>query len=136
MNFPNTRRVGAVAIGRNEGERLKRCLESLIGQFSLIVYVDSGSTDNSLDVARSSGAKIVTIDTTKPFSAGRARNAGFLALTDFDKEIEYVQFLDGDCRLDESWLSWAMKALDENPGVAVVCGRRREISRMPAFTTK
>jgi len=34
--------LGAVAIGRNEGERLRRCLQSLIGRVAVVVYVDSG----------------------------------------------------------------------------------------------
>ena len=38
--------VGAVVIGRNEGERLKRCLMSLSAA-GAVVYVDSGSTDGS-----------------------------------------------------------------------------------------
>ena len=38
-------RIGLVAIGRNEGDRLRRCLESAIGQVAQIVYVDSGSGD-------------------------------------------------------------------------------------------
>ena len=39
--------VGLVVIGRNEGERLVRCLRSVIGRADAVVYVDSGSTDGS-----------------------------------------------------------------------------------------
>ena len=38
---------GGVVIGRNEGERLKRCLGSLSKRASAVVYVDSGSVDGS-----------------------------------------------------------------------------------------
>lgn len=41
--------VVAVAIGRNEGERLRACLAALRGSVGGIVYVDSGSTDGSLE---------------------------------------------------------------------------------------
>jgi hypothetical protein len=41
-------RYGAVAIGRNEGQRLVRCLKSL-SDADAVVYVDSGSTDNSAE---------------------------------------------------------------------------------------
>ena len=44
--------VGVVAIGRNEGARLRRCLTSLAGQCDRIIYVDSGSTDDSVAFAR------------------------------------------------------------------------------------
>ena len=40
--------TGAVVIGRNEGVRLRRCLLSLRAGVDYVVYVDSGSTDNSL----------------------------------------------------------------------------------------
>lgn len=72
--------VGAVAIGRNEGDRLVRCLEALVAQLPdprKIVYVDSGSTDGSLDRAQERGIAVVTLDTTIPFTAARARNAGW-----------------------------------------------------------
>ena len=44
--------IGAVAIGRNEGDRLRRCLTSLEGQCDRMVYVDSGSTDGSVAFAK------------------------------------------------------------------------------------
>ncbi|MFM7326215.1 MAG: glycosyltransferase, partial [Nodosilinea sp.] len=48
--------TGIVVIGRNEGERLVRCLQSFGRQLSdqnlVAVYVDSGSTDNSVEQAR------------------------------------------------------------------------------------
>ena len=56
--------VGVVVIGRNEGERLRRCLESVRDAARAIVYVDSGSTDGS--VALAAGARR---------DRGRARHA-------------------------------------------------------------
>lgn len=125
-----TERVGAVAIGRNEGERLRRCLLSLHDWPGPVVYVDSGSTDGSPELARSFGAEVVALDLSVPFTAARARNAGFRRLLELDPTIEFVQFLDGDCELDPEWLSVALRALADRPGVVAVCGRRRE--RSPA----
>jgi hypothetical protein len=34
--------IGVVVIGRNEGNRLKNCLLSLVGENRTIIYVDSG----------------------------------------------------------------------------------------------
>ena len=42
------RDLGAVVIGRNEGARLERCLDSLQGTVACIVYADSGSEDGSV----------------------------------------------------------------------------------------
>jgi GT2 family glycosyltransferase len=119
-------RVGVVAIGRNEGERLRGCLRSLDPATRPTVYVDSGSTDGSVELARLLSAEVVMLDLTLPFTAARSRNAGLKRLLNLAPEIEYVQFVDGDCEMDVGWLPAAMTALDAEPSVAVVCGRRRE----------
>jgi GT2 family glycosyltransferase len=118
-------RIGAVAIGRNEGARLRRCLASLQGRAARIVYVDSGSTDNSPEVAAAAGAQIVALDLARPFTAARARNEGFERLMGLGTP-QYVQFIDGDCELQPGWLEAAVAFLDSRPDVAAVCGRRRE----------
>ena len=118
--------IGLVAIGRNEGDRLRQCLVSAIGQVSHVVYVDSGSTDDSVEMARSLGAEVVELDLSIPFTAARARNAGFEHLLQVAQDIKYVQFVDGDCQVVEGWLEKAAQELDAKPDLAVVCGRRRE----------
>lgn len=125
-------RVGVVAIGRNEGDRLRRCLASLDPAARPTVYVDSGSTDGSPDVARALGAEVVPLDLAVPFTAARARNAGLERLLAVAPDVEYVQFVDGDCEVDPAWIPTATAELDRHPDVAVVCGRRRE--RHPAAT--
>lgn len=115
--------IAAVVIGRNEGERLIRCLRSLQGQVQQLIYVDSGSTDGSTEAARRLGAEVVDLDLTRPFTAARARNAGLAALR---TGIELVQFVDGDCEVDPGWITRAAAFLQAHPRAAVVCGRRRE----------
>ncbi|MGL5080108.1 MAG: glycosyltransferase family 2 protein [Microcoleaceae cyanobacterium] len=119
-------KIGLVAIGRNEGERLRRCLNSVVGQVDCVVYVDSASTDGSVGVARSLGVESVELDPAKPFGAARARNEGFDRLIEIVPEIEYVQFVDGDCELRADWIQRGMQELDTHPECAVVSGRRRE----------
>lgn len=116
-------RIAAVAIGRNEGARLDACLASLTGRFDRVVYVDSGSSDGSLERAAAAGAEGIALDPELPFTAARGRNAGFERLMAEDPP-DFVQFIDGDCMLDPNWISAALGAMA--PDVAVVCGRRRE----------
>ena len=120
--------IAAVAIGRNEGARLVRCLAALrreMGAGARVVYVDSGSTDGSLAAAEAAGAEVIALDLSIPFTAARARNAGIERLRQGDVP-ELVQFVDGDCELQPGWLAAATAHLDAHPKAAVVCGRRRE----------
>ena len=119
-------KVGLVVIGRNEGERLRQCLLSVLGKVADIVYVDSGSTDNSVEIARSLLVDVVELDLSIPFTAARARNEGFIYLLSVNPHLEFVQFVDGDCEVVEKWLDRSRDMLDTQPQVAVVCGRRRE----------
>jgi glycosyltransferase involved in cell wall biosynthesis len=118
--------LGVVVIGRNEGERLRLCLDSLLGKVAKIVYVDSGSTDNSLLLAEQMGVDTVALDLSIPFTAARARNIGFKHLLSLDINIQYVQFVDGDCEVIADWLINGLDFLVHHPNCAVVCGRRRE----------
>lgn len=119
--------IGAVIIGRNEGHRLVNCLASMQGEASRLVYVDSGSTDTSVEKARAAGAEVVLLDTSEPFTAARARNAGFEALANGPNPPDYVQFVDGDCTLEPGWLTHAATALDEQPDIGIITGWRAEI---------
>ncbi len=119
-------RIGLVAIGRNEGERLRACLRSARAETSAVVYVDSGSTDGSAALAQQFGAEVVMLDLEMPFTAARARNAGVARLRARWPEVEFVQFVDGDCELAATWFTPAVDRLAARPELAVVAGRRRE----------
>jgi glycosyltransferase involved in cell wall biosynthesis len=116
---------GVVVIGRNEGERLKRCINSLAGA-AHVVYVDSGSTDGSVAWAKQSGIEVVALDMSNPFTAARARNAGFRRLRQLAPDLDFVQFIDGDCELDRSWPRAALIHLSRHPHTCATFGRRRE----------
>jgi GT2 family glycosyltransferase len=103
-----------------------RCLASLTSQLTQLVYVDSGSTDDSVNEAHSMGVDVIALDMTVPFTAARARNEGFARMRYIFPQAEYVQFLDGDCELVGGWLETAAAFMDKNKNVAMVCGRLRE----------
>lgn len=119
--------VGIVVVGRNEGERLRRCLEALDQLAAHVVYVDSGSSDSSVALARARGVQVVELDRSAPFTAARGRNAGVARLAELDPQLEFVQFLDGDCVIERSWIARGLVELGRDPRVAAVCGRRREL---------
>jgi GT2 family glycosyltransferase len=119
--------LGLVVIGRNEGERLRYCLQSVLSEVDHVVYVDSASSDGSVDLARSFGVDVVELDPSQPLSAARARNAGFEHLTKTYDDLRYIQFLDGDCEIAQGWFNCAAAKLNNHADVAIVCGRRREL---------
>ncbi len=118
--------VGAVVIGRNEGERLRMCLESVLPQVRETVYVDSGSTDGSVALAARMGAEVVDLTADFGFTAARARNAGWMKLLERYPDIRYVQFVDGDCVVDRSWIGTAQSEFANRPEVAIIFGHVRE----------
>ena len=116
--------VAVVIIGRNEGERLRACLASVLAMDyppSLldIVYVDSASTDSSVALAESLGVRTIVLD--GPTTAARARNAGWK-----ETSAPLVLFLDGDTVLDPVFVRNAIEVFD-SPSIAGVFGERREM---------
>lgn len=117
--------LGLVVIGRNEGDRLLRCFAS-VRDIPNRVYVDSGSTDNSVSNARAAGVVVVELPVPPPFTAARARNAGLMQLLADNPEMELVQMVDGDCELQPEWIEAAESALRRAPDLAAAFGMLRE----------
>ena len=80
-------------IVRNEEKKLGRCLDSVKGHVDQIAIVDTGSTDKTVEIARSYGAKLEEIEWPNAFDL--ARNAS-LELVEYD----WVLWLDADEWLD------------------------------------
>ena len=117
--------LSVVVIGRNEGERLKRCLDSVTVMDPLrgsveLLYVDSASTDGSAERASECGAKVIRINPSRPCAAA-GRNAGWKAAS-----ATIVLFLDGDTVLAPEFVADSLHHFDD-PRIAVVFGRRSEI---------
>jgi glycosyltransferase involved in cell wall biosynthesis len=117
--------LSVVIIGRNEGTRLTRCLQSVAGVQSAgqieIIYVDSASTDGSPENARNYQAQVVILD-GEGQTAARGRNAGWPRSL-----AEYVLFLDGDTILNPEFPRAALEILKSNAQIAAVWGHRREL---------
>ena len=117
--------LSVVVIGRNEGQRLARCLESVraIRGFEEIqlIYADSASTDGSPELAANYGAEVVVVYPERP-TAAIGRNAGWSRATK-----EFILFLDGDTVLNPEFPRAAVDAMADNPQICAVWGHRREI---------
>jgi glycosyltransferase involved in cell wall biosynthesis len=117
--------LSVVIIGRNEGERLERCIltaQAIEGWTPKeILYVDSGSTDGSVGLATRLGATVLPLP-PGPFTAARARNFGWRHASG-----EMILFLDGDTILNADFPLAALAKLHEDPANAAAWGHRREV---------
>ena len=86
--------VSLTMIVRDEEENLAACLASDEGLCDEVVVVDTGSTDRTVEVARSLGAKVVSFPWVDDFAA--ARNAAL-----DEASGRYAFWLDADDRIDE-----------------------------------
>jgi len=109
--------LSVVVIGRNESAGLARCLASVEGLD--VLYVDSGSTDESREIAAARGVPVMAID-EPPFTAARGREVGWR-----QARGDWIFFLDGDCVMSPGALR-ATEALRADPEIAVVWGVSRE----------
>ena len=64
-------RISACLIVKNESLLLSRCLESLRSFVDEIIVVDTGSTDNTIEIAHSHGAQVKYFTWIDDFSAAR-----------------------------------------------------------------
>lgn len=119
--------LAVVIIGRNEGERLVQCILAVQAmqipaalQPYTIIYVDSNSTDGSLERAAKLGAQVLSVKPERP-AAAIGRNAGWQAT-----DAPYVLFLDGDTLIHSEFINAAYAEMQSDRKIAVVAGHRRE----------
>ena len=122
--------LAVVVIGRDEGQRLRTCLQSVRSlrlpeniRHAVTLYVDSNSTDDSLALARSFGAHTIAL-TNGPWTAARGRNIGWRTALELHP-VDWILFLDGDTFLDSDFLSDAF-AQAKDTRIASVFGLRIE----------
>ena len=117
--------ISIVVIGRNEGQRLALCLESIQKVRGVVVdeviYADSASSDGSPEVASRYGATVIVVRPERP-TAAIGRNAGWRRATS-----DLILFLDGDTVLHTDFAQAACRALQQESSIAVVWGHRHEI---------
>lgn len=81
--------ISLAMIVKNEAHNLPRLFESIQGCFDEVHITDTGSTDGTVELAKSLGAHVHHFDWIMDFAA--ARNASFTPIT-----TDYVMWLDGD----------------------------------------
>jgi glycosyltransferase involved in cell wall biosynthesis len=109
--------ITIVIIGKNEAENLPRCFISALNITSNIIFVDSDSSDNSIDIAQSFDINTIIHVKANYGTPSLSRSIGAGQV-----KTEFIQFLDGDMEIDENWIPFGIKHLRENENIAVVHG--------------
>jgi glycosyltransferase involved in cell wall biosynthesis len=118
--------ISAVIIGINVGKTLQGSIESILQadypqDLIEIIYVDGGSTDQSIEIASSfSQVKVIELNDPHP-TPGKGRNAGLNA-----SQHPFILFLDGDTILHSQFLMNAITAFKTTIGAVV--GNRIEVN--------
>lgn len=92
--------ISIVVIGRNESSNLKKLYESLssINIKNEIIYVDSASKDNSVEISRQYCNKVIVLEDSKNLCAAAGRNVGTIYA-----KYSWIVYLDGDMELDNEF---------------------------------
>lgn len=117
--------LAIIVIGRNEALHLKDALLSAMTLSCQVLYVDSGSQDKSVAIAREQGVEILELDSRSPFNAARARSEGTRYVIKKWAPV-WIQYLDGDCELLPAWIAAGLESLHQEASIAAVCGRLME----------
>lgn len=118
--------VSFVVIGLDEAAHLERSLVSLLNQGiprdeMEVIYVDSGSVDGSMGIARRLGVDQVASIPRSEATAGKARNRGAQLARG-----HFIQFVDGDTTLEPGWVRSGIASLTASPNLAGVAGSLSE----------
>ena len=114
------RKISVCIITKNESEKLKKCLKQLMGYGFEIIVVDTGSTDDTVVMAKKYADKVCYFSWCNDFSA--ARN---YALTQASNDI--VMMIDSDEYLQEIDTGELEKLLKQHPSMV---GRIKRINRV------
>ena len=99
-------RISLCMIVKDEERFLDDCLESVLGVVDEIVVVDTGSTDKTVEIAASHGARVVDFPWTEHFA--EARNQAIDAA-----EGDFMLALDADEHLDPAKAHHIREAVDQ-----------------------
>ncbi|RKY88242.1 hypothetical protein DRQ09_03185, partial [candidate division KSB1 bacterium] len=112
-------------IVRDEGENLKRFFENTKGYFGEIIVVDTGSTDDTVNIARKYGAKVYFKEWNDDFS--EARNESLKYATG-----KWIVVLDADEFIDRDNYNKLLEYLNSGEGIAYYLNFRSQVPESKA----
>ncbi|GAB1157982.1 hypothetical protein YWY31_40070 [Paenibacillus illinoisensis] len=87
--------IALCMIVKNEQEYLRRCLDSVLGKVDQIIIIDTGSTDETVSIAKEYTNEVYHFEWINDFSAARNESLKYA-------KTDYVLVLDADEYLEQS----------------------------------
>lgn len=115
---PVNPRVSVIIPNYNYAKTLGLCLDAVYAQTHRpyeVIVVDDGSTDDSIEIARSRGATVIR--TGGNYGPPAARNVGAAAATG-----DVLLFIDSDVALRRDATAVAVELMGTDPKIGAVCG--------------
>ncbi|MBL8888597.1 MAG: glycosyltransferase [Planctomycetaceae bacterium] len=111
-----------VLIGRNEEQFIGGAIESVLAAKSRIpglevIFVDSASTDRSIEVAQQHPIRILQLRKNWPLCVAAGRYIGYL-----HSHGKYIFFQDGDSNVNADWLVEAVEFMESHPEFGGIAG--------------
>lgn len=118
--------LSVVIIGKNEEKNIVRCIESIKNALNKyldyeISYVDSDSTDRTIEYVMNYDIAIYKIRCDQTMSPSKGRYIGAI-----NSKKDYILFLDGDMELISGWLEEAIGIIASKANIAGIFGIRND----------
>lgn len=117
--------LSVVVVGLNEAERIGQCIDSIkaaVGDIpdTEIVYVDSGSLDDTVSIALSKGVRVFQLGKTQLPSPAAGRYVGSVVTRG-----RFIMFVDGDTQIAPGWSESAIELMKHDTSVVMFSGTFR-----------
>lgn len=119
--------ITVIIVGKNEEKILDKCFSSVSLITDNIIYVDSDSTDKSIQIAKKyKKIKIISLITENYF------HTASLARSIASKEVKtkFIQFIDADMTLNKEWIEIAKERLETNSKLAAAVGFKKDYTNL------
>ncbi len=114
--------LSVVIIGLNEAERIGQCIDSVRTAVSdipdtVIVYVDSGSSDETVSIALSKDVRVFRLGKAQALSPAAGRYVGSLVTSG-----QFIMFVDGDTIVAPGWIEPAIELMMRDTSIVMFAG--------------
>lgn len=114
--------LSVVIIGLNEAQNIGRCIDQIklaVAEIpgTEIVYVDSGSSDDTVAISLSKGVRVFQLGKAQPPSPSAGRYVGSLVTTG-----RFIMFVDADTMVGPDWIKPALDMMIADTSIAMFSG--------------